>query len=123
MSQLDEEFRYLQRKKNVVKELAEVRMRNITFLSNLTKFRVVPPHVILHMFKVCLDDGDAGRARAASSGARGRTEGNSPWCARQRCVSPMSLRNTSDEPRRGRWSRRAADADATRRGGEADATR
>nr|VWO98994.1 Beta-xylanase (EC [Ganoderma boninense] len=31
-------------------------MRNITFLSNLTKFRVVPPHVILHTFKVCLDD-------------------------------------------------------------------
>ncbi|KAI0688727.1 transcription factor [Cerioporus squamosus] len=53
---LDDEFRYLQRKKNVVKEFAEVRMRNITFLSNLTKFRVVPPHVILHMFKVCLDD-------------------------------------------------------------------
>ncbi|KAF4621286.1 hypothetical protein D9613_000759 [Agrocybe pediades] len=49
---LDEEFRYLQRKKNVVKELAE----NIIFLSNLTKFRVVPPHVILHTFKVCLDD-------------------------------------------------------------------
>ncbi|KAI0360874.1 ARM repeat-containing protein [Trametes cingulata] len=56
VAMLDEEFRYLQRKKNVVKELAEVRMRNITFLSNLTKFRVVPPHVILHMFKVCLDD-------------------------------------------------------------------
>ena len=56
LSQLDDEFRYLQRKKNVVKELAEVRMRNITFFSNLTKFRVVPPHVILHTFKVCLDD-------------------------------------------------------------------
>ncbi|KAI0779890.1 ARM repeat-containing protein [Fomes fomentarius] len=56
VASLDEEFRYLQRKKNVVKELAEVRLRNITFLSNLTKFRVVPPHVILHMFKVCLDD-------------------------------------------------------------------
>ncbi|EIN12047.1 transcription factor [Punctularia strigosozonata HHB-11173 SS5] len=53
---LDEEFRYLQRKKKVVKELAEVRLKNITFISNLTKFRVVPPHVILHMFKVCLDD-------------------------------------------------------------------
>ncbi|KAI0057973.1 ARM repeat-containing protein [Artomyces pyxidatus] len=53
---LDEEFRYLQRKKNVVKEFAEIRLRNITFLSNLTKFRVVPPHLILHMFKVCLDD-------------------------------------------------------------------
>ncbi|KAI8994050.1 ARM repeat-containing protein [Trametes punicea] len=56
VAMLDEEFRYLQRKKNVVKELGEVRLRNITFLSNLTKFRVVPPHVILHMFKVCLDD-------------------------------------------------------------------
>ncbi|KDR75800.1 hypothetical protein GALMADRAFT_248514 [Galerina marginata CBS 339.88] len=56
VASLDEEFRYLQRKKNVVKELAEVRLKNIIFLSNLTKFRVVPPHVILHMFKVCLDD-------------------------------------------------------------------
>ncbi|KAG0706099.1 ARM repeat-containing protein [Suillus ampliporus] len=53
---LDEEFRYLQRKKNVVKELAEVRLKNIAYLSNLTKFRVVPSHLILHMFKVCLDD-------------------------------------------------------------------
>lgn len=53
---LDEEFRYLQRKKKVVIEFAEVRLKNITFLSNLTKFLVVPPHLILHMFKVCLDD-------------------------------------------------------------------
>ncbi|KAI0700874.1 ARM repeat-containing protein [Cytidiella melzeri] len=53
---LDDEFRYLQRKKNVVKEMAEIRRKNITFLANLTKFRVIPPHVILHMFKVCLDD-------------------------------------------------------------------
>lgn len=30
--------------------------KNITFFSHLTKFRVVPPHVILHVFKVCLDD-------------------------------------------------------------------
>ncbi|CCL99869.1 uncharacterized protein FIBRA_01894 [Fibroporia radiculosa] len=56
VSVLDEEFRYLQRKKKVVNELAEVRLKNITFLSNLTKFRVVPPHLILHMLKVCLDD-------------------------------------------------------------------
>lgn len=53
---LDEEFRYQQRKKKVVKEFAELRMRNLTFLSTLTKFQVVPPHLILHMFKVCLDD-------------------------------------------------------------------
>ncbi|KAF8622647.1 hypothetical protein AX15_006759 [Amanita polypyramis BW_CC] len=52
----DEEFRYLQRKKNVVKELTETRMKNIMFLSNLTKFRVVPSYLILHIFKVCLDD-------------------------------------------------------------------
>ena len=31
-------------------------LTNISFLSSLTKFGVVPPHVILHMFKVCLDD-------------------------------------------------------------------
>lgn len=30
--------------------------QNLTFLSTLTKFQVVPPHLILHMFKVCLDD-------------------------------------------------------------------
>ncbi|KAN0107367.1 Armadillo-type fold [Russula decolorans] len=53
---LDEEFRYLQRKKNVVVELAEVRLKNVTFISNLTKFKVVPPHLILHIFKVCIDD-------------------------------------------------------------------
>ncbi|KIY53966.1 ARM repeat-containing protein [Fistulina hepatica ATCC 64428] len=53
---LDEEFRYLQRKKHVVKELAEVRLKNVMFLSNLTKFGVVPSHIILHMFKVCIDD-------------------------------------------------------------------
>ncbi|EPQ57610.1 ARM repeat-containing protein [Gloeophyllum trabeum ATCC 11539] len=53
---LDEEFRYLQRKKKVVKELHDVRVKNITFISNLTKFRVVPTHLILHIFKVCLDD-------------------------------------------------------------------
>ncbi|THH19959.1 hypothetical protein EW146_g1328, partial [Bondarzewia mesenterica] len=48
---LDDEFRYLQRKKNVVKELAEVRLK---VGQNFLTF--VPPHLILHMFKVCLDD-------------------------------------------------------------------
>ncbi|KAG7440017.1 ARM repeat-containing protein [Guyanagaster necrorhizus] len=56
ISILDEEFRYLQRKKNVVKEFSEVRLKNIVFISNLTKFGVVPTHLVLHMFKVCLDD-------------------------------------------------------------------
>ena len=30
--------------------------QNIVFLSNLTKFGVVPPHLILYVFKVCLDN-------------------------------------------------------------------
>ena len=64
----------MQRKKNV-KELTEsrakvgkisnslidrgaltLRLKNIVFLSNLTKFGIVPPHLILYMFKVCLDN-------------------------------------------------------------------
>ena len=28
----------------------------MTFISVLTKFRVVPSHLILHIFKVCLDN-------------------------------------------------------------------
>ncbi|KAF9507074.1 hypothetical protein BS47DRAFT_1321476 [Hydnum rufescens UP504] len=53
---LEEEFRYLQRKKNVVRELTEMRLKNISYLSALTKFGIVPPHLILHIFKVFLDD-------------------------------------------------------------------
>ncbi|KAG8952403.1 hypothetical protein FRC03_012156 [Tulasnella sp. 419] len=53
---LEDEFRYLQRKKGIVKELAEVRRKNITFISALTKFSVVPQHLILHIFKVFIDD-------------------------------------------------------------------
>ncbi|KAF8483178.1 ARM repeat-containing protein [Gautieria morchelliformis] len=53
---LDEEFRYLQKKKNVVNELAETRLKNMTFIAVLTKFRVFPSHLILHIFKVCLDN-------------------------------------------------------------------
>ncbi|KAF8310058.1 transcription factor [Cantharellus anzutake] len=56
ISALEDEFRYLQRKKNVVKELAEMRQKNIMFLSALTKFGLIPPHLILHVFKVFLDD-------------------------------------------------------------------
>ncbi|EOR01018.1 hypothetical protein E3P92_01876 [Wallemia ichthyophaga] len=53
---LDDEFRYLQRKKNLVKELAESRTKNARFISELTKFSVVPTHYILHCYKVLLDD-------------------------------------------------------------------
>lgn len=31
-------------------------VKNVTFLSELTKFHVVPAHLILHIFKVYLDE-------------------------------------------------------------------
>ncbi|KZW00324.1 ARM repeat-containing protein [Exidia glandulosa HHB12029] len=55
VANLEEEFRYLQRKKNIV-ELNETRIRNTTYFAVLTKFKIVPAHVILHIFKVFLDD-------------------------------------------------------------------
>ncbi|KAJ5099334.1 hypothetical protein N7532_006335 [Penicillium argentinense] len=52
---LDEEFRSLQRRKS--KEfLDQVRMMNARYLAELTKFGVVPEHIIFHCFKVSLDD-------------------------------------------------------------------
>jgi regulator of nonsense transcripts 2 len=55
ISYLDEEFRSLQRRKQ--KEfLGQIRTSNIRYLAELTKFGVVPEHVIFHCFKVCLDD-------------------------------------------------------------------
>lgn len=55
ISYLDEEFRSLQRRKQ--KEfLGQVRTSNIRYLAELTKFGVVPEHVIFHCFKVSLDD-------------------------------------------------------------------
>lgn len=52
---LDEEFRSLQRRKT--KDfLGQVRMVNIRYMSELTKFGVVPEHVIFHCLKVSLDD-------------------------------------------------------------------
>lgn len=56
VSLLEDEFRYLQKKKKVVKEMASNRMKNTLYLSALAKFRVVPAHLILHVFKVYLDD-------------------------------------------------------------------
>ncbi|KAG9058049.1 hypothetical protein FS842_002010 [Serendipita sp. 407] len=53
---IEEEFRYLQRKRKVVKELSTVRARNTTWFSVLTKFHLVPPHIILHLLRVFLDD-------------------------------------------------------------------
>ncbi|KAF2193227.1 ARM repeat-containing protein [Zopfia rhizophila CBS 207.26] len=55
VSYLDEEFRSLQRRKS--KDfLGQVRTQNIRYLAELTKFGVVPEHVIFHCLKVSLDD-------------------------------------------------------------------
>ncbi|KAL1305320.1 hypothetical protein AAFC00_002222 [Neodothiora populina] len=55
VSYLDEEFRSLQRRKS--KDfLGQVRMVNIRYIAELTKFGVVPEHVIFHCLKVSLDD-------------------------------------------------------------------
>jgi regulator of nonsense transcripts 2 len=52
---LDDEFRSLQRRKT--KEfLGQVRTQNVRYLAELTKFGVVPEHVIFHCLKVALDD-------------------------------------------------------------------
>jgi regulator of nonsense transcripts 2 len=55
ISYLDDEFRSLQKRKS--KEfLGSVRLQNIRYMAELTKFGIVPEHVIFHCFKVCLDD-------------------------------------------------------------------
>lgn len=52
---LDTEFRSLQRRKD--KDfLGQVRLSNIRYLAELTKFGVVPEHVLFHCLKVSLDD-------------------------------------------------------------------
>ncbi|KAF2668337.1 putative nonsense-mediated mRNA decay factor [Microthyrium microscopicum] len=55
ITHLDDEFRSLQRRKS--KDfLGAVRLQNIRYFAELTKFGIVPEHVIFHCFKVCLDD-------------------------------------------------------------------
>lgn len=52
---LDAEFRSLQRRKE--KDfLGQVRLNNIRYLAELTKFGIVPEHVVFHCLKVSLDD-------------------------------------------------------------------
>ncbi|QPC76430.1 hypothetical protein HYE68_007182 [Fusarium pseudograminearum] len=52
---LDAEFRSLQRRKE--KDfLGQVRLSNIRYLAELTKFGIVPEHVVFHCLKVSLDD-------------------------------------------------------------------
>ncbi|KAL8761813.1 MAG: hypothetical protein Q9184_002097 [Pyrenodesmia sp. 2 TL-2023] len=55
VSHLDEEYRSLQRRKQ--KDfLGQARTGNVRYLAELTKFGVVPEHVIFHCLKVSLDD-------------------------------------------------------------------
>ncbi|KAL2419267.1 Regulator of nonsense transcripts 2 [Exophiala dermatitidis] len=55
VAHLDEEFRSLQRRKT--KDfLGQARLMNIRYLAELTKFGVVPEHVLFHCLKVSLDD-------------------------------------------------------------------
>ncbi|KAF1952344.1 ARM repeat-containing protein [Byssothecium circinans] len=55
VSYLDDEFRSLQRRKS--KDfLGQVRLQNVRYLAELTKFGVVPEHVIFHCLKVSLDE-------------------------------------------------------------------
>ncbi|KAH7035464.1 armadillo-type protein [Microdochium trichocladiopsis] len=52
---LDAEFRSLQRRKE--KDfLGQVRLSNIRYLAELSKFGIVPEHVVFHCLKVSLDD-------------------------------------------------------------------
>ncbi|KAF2760590.1 ARM repeat-containing protein, partial [Pseudovirgaria hyperparasitica] len=52
---LDDEFRSLQRRKSK-DSLGQVRIQNVRYLAELTKFGVVPEHVIFHCLKVSLDE-------------------------------------------------------------------
>lgn len=54
LSTLQHEFKGLQRKKT--QDLLETRVKNIRFVSELTKFKVTPAHTIFYMFKIALDD-------------------------------------------------------------------
>ena len=55
VSHLDDEFRSLQRRKQ--KDfLGSIRTGNTRYLAELTKFGVVPEHVIFHCLKVSMDD-------------------------------------------------------------------
>lgn len=54
LTALTYEFKGLQRKKT--HNLLETRIKNIRYLSELTKFRVAPAHTIFHAFKMALDD-------------------------------------------------------------------
>ncbi|CAG8551824.1 10052_t:CDS:10, partial [Dentiscutata erythropus] len=51
---LEGEFKSLQKKKTL--DFLETKIKNIRFLSELTKFRITPQHIIFHCLKVVIDD-------------------------------------------------------------------
>ncbi|KAF3316810.1 hypothetical protein TWF173_001474 [Orbilia oligospora] len=52
---LDKEFRSLQKRKEK-EQLTAIRTQNAKYFSEMTKFGLVPEHVIFHCFKVALED-------------------------------------------------------------------
>ncbi|KAK6343554.1 hypothetical protein TWF730_011144 [Orbilia blumenaviensis] len=52
---LDKEFRSLQKRKEK-EQLTSIRTQNAKYFAEMTKFGLVPEHVIFHCFKVALDD-------------------------------------------------------------------
>ncbi|RIA79977.1 armadillo-type protein [Glomus cerebriforme] len=54
MHHLEVEFKSIQRKKT--NDSLEIKIKNIRFISELTKFRITPQHIIFHCLKVLLDD-------------------------------------------------------------------
>ncbi|CAG8467472.1 12964_t:CDS:10 [Funneliformis caledonium] len=54
LHELENEFKSMQRKKT--NDFLEIKIKNIRFISELTKFRITPQHIIFHCLKVLLDD-------------------------------------------------------------------
>lgn len=55
VTEVDEQFRSLQRRKTK-EHLSPLRIINAKYISELTKFGIIPEHVIFHCLKVTLDD-------------------------------------------------------------------
>ncbi|CEH12145.1 Nonsense-mediated mRNA decay 2 protein [Ceraceosorus bombacis] len=51
---LNDEFRYCQKKRNI--DLRDLRAKNMTYIGELTKFKIAPIHTIFYCLRVCLED-------------------------------------------------------------------
>ncbi|CAB4424993.1 unnamed protein product [Rhizophagus irregularis] len=51
---LESEFKSMQKRKT--NDFLEIKIKNIRYISELTKFRITPQHIIFHCLKVLLDD-------------------------------------------------------------------